>query len=132
MSSRFIMPFADVGSGIKPSSGARLFFFEPDGVTLKNTFSDQLATPTANTNPVISDSNGVFGNIYLVGSYKVTLQNKNGSQTFGGVSVEEFASINDISLPYVFNTVANMLASTDVFTVRKILTTRINNTFTVR
>tara|TARA_R110002126_G_scaffold109703_1_gene246642 strand:- start:1802 stop:4408 length:2607 start_codon:yes stop_codon:yes gene_type:complete len=130
MSSRFIMPFADVGSGIKPSSGARLFFFEPDGVTLKNTFSDQLATPTANTNPVISDSNGVFGNIYLVGSYKVTLQNKNGSQTFGGVSVEEFASINDISLPYVFNTVANMLASTDVFTVRKILTTRINNTFT--
>jgi len=89
MSSRFILPFADVGSGIKPSSGAKLFFFETDGVTPKNTFSDQLATPTPNANPVIADSNGVFGDIYIVGQYKVTLEDKNGSQIFGGVIIEE-------------------------------------------
>ena len=103
MSSRFIMPFADVGSGIKPSSGAKLFFFELDGVTQKNTFSDQLASPTANTNPVISDSNGVFGNIYINGSYKVTLQNKNGTQAFGGVIVEELG-VGDLSLVHFFPT----------------------------
>lgn len=122
MSSRFIMPFADVGSGIKPSSGAKLFFFELDGVTPKNTFSDQLASPTANTNPVISDSNGVFGDIYINGDYKITLQNKNGTQIFGGVIVKEVgeaASINNLTLPYVFNTVALMQASTIVFPVGK-------------
>ena len=110
MSSRFIMPFADVGSGIKPSSGAKLFFFELDGVTPKNTFSDQLSTPTANTNPVISDSNGVFGDIYITGSYKVDLQNKNGSQIFGGAIVEELgtgALIDDLSQAYEFPTVAS-------------------------
>lgn len=92
MSSRFILPFADVGSGIKPSSGAKLFFFETDGVTPKDTFSDQLATPTPNTNPVVADSNGAFGDIYIVGKYKVTLEDKNGSQIFGGAVVEELVT----------------------------------------
>jgi len=92
MSSRFILPFADVGSGIKPSSGAKLFFFETDGTTPKNTFSDQLSTPTANTNPVIANSNGVFGDIFITGEYKVTLQDKNGSQIFGLASIDEFVT----------------------------------------
>jgi hypothetical protein len=121
------MPFADVGSGIKPSSGAKLFFFQLDGVTPKNTFSDQLASPTANTNPVISDSNGVFDNIYIDGSYKVTLQNKNGTQAFGGAIVEELgtgALINDLSQAYEFDTVALMTASTITFPVSKVLTTK--------
>ncbi|MCH8157626.1 MAG: hypothetical protein IID18_07755, partial [Nitrospinae bacterium] len=73
MSSRFISPFYDVGSGIKPPSGAKLLFFEIDGVTPKDTFSDQLSTPTPNSNPVIADSFGVFGDIYIAGEYKVTL-----------------------------------------------------------
>jgi len=92
MSSRFISPFYDVGSGIKPPSGARLFFFETDGTTPKDTFSDQLSTPTANTNPVIANSNGVFGNIFITGQYKVTLQDKNGSQIFGLEFVEELVT----------------------------------------
>lgn len=118
MSSRFIMPFANVGSGIKPSSGAKLFFFEIDGVTPKNTFSDQLTSPTANTNPVISDSNGVFGDIYINGPYKITLQNKNGTQIFGGVIVEEVGpngGVSNLSLPYIFDTVADFKASLIVF-----------------
>jgi len=90
MSSRYILPFADVGSGIKPSSGAKLFFFEPDGVTPKDTFSDQLTTPTPNTNPVIADSNGVFGDIFITGEYKNTLKDKNDVQIFGGVVIDEF------------------------------------------
>lgn len=122
MSSRFILPFADVGSGIKPSSGAKLFFFELDGVTPKDTFSDQLSTPTPNTNPVTSDSNGVFGDIYIVGQYKVTLQNKNGSQIFGGAIVEEFASFADLSLSYEFDTVADFKASDIEFPDNKKIT----------
>lgn len=128
MSSRFILPFADVGSGIKPSSGAKLFFFETDGVTPKNTFSDQLSTPTPNTDPVIADSNGVFGDIYITGEYKVTLQNKNGSQIFGLAAVEELATgnldttlINDLSQAYEFPTVAAYKAFATAFPVGKVI-----------
>ena len=109
MSSRFISPFYDVGSGIKPPSGAQLLFFKDDGVTPKDTYSDQLATPTPNTNPVIADSYGVFGDIYLIGSYKVTLKDKNGTQIYGLAAVEEVSTgdfdsnlINDLSQTYDF------------------------------
>ena len=89
MSSRFISPFADVGSGIKPSSGAQLFFFETGTSTPKDTFSDQLSTPTANTNPVIADSTGLFGDIFIAGIYKLVLKNKNGSKIWSADPVEE-------------------------------------------
>lgn len=126
MSSRFILPFADVGSGIKPSSGAKLFFFQTDGVTPKDTFSDQLSTPTPNTNPVISDSNGVFGDIYISGDYKVTLKDKNDSLKFSLAEVSEVSTgdfddnlINDLSQAYEFATVALYKAFATEFPVGK-------------
>lgn len=126
MSSRFIMPFADVGSGIKPSSGAKLFFFETDGVTPKDTFSDQLSTPTPNTNPAISDSNGVFSDIYISGDYKVTLKDKNDSLKFSLAEVSEVSTgdfdtnlINDLSQVYEFATVALYKAFTTAFPTGK-------------
>ena len=121
MSSRFISPFYDVGSGIKPPSGAQLFFFETDGVTPKDTYSDQLSTPTPNANPVIADSVGVFGDIYIDGDYKVTLQDKNGSQIFGGAIVSDPTSalINDLSQAYEFATVAEYKAFSSLFPVGK-------------
>lgn len=127
MTSRFILPFADVGSGIKPSSGAKLFFFQTNGTTPKDTFSDQLATPTPNSNPVIADANGVFGNIYISGDYKVDLQDKNGSQIFAGEIIEEViteaslasALINDLSQPYEFPTALGFKNSTAEFPVGK-------------
>ena len=107
MSSRFILPFADVGSGIKPSSGAKLFFYEVDGVTLKDTYSDQLSTPTPNTNPVISDSNGLFGDIYIDGTYKVTLKNKNDSLIFSLARVDSETGSGAVSL-----TTSGLISST--------------------
>jgi lysophospholipase L1-like esterase len=89
MTSRFVPPFYDVGSGIKPPSGAKLFFFEVDGVTPKNTFSDQLTVPTANENPVIADSNGVFGDIFINGKYKIELKDADLSQIYGLTSIVE-------------------------------------------
>ncbi|MBL4940047.1 MAG: hypothetical protein JKY81_00120 [Colwellia sp.] len=78
--SRFIPPFADVGKGITPSSGAKYFFFESNTSTPKNTYTDEALT-TPNTNPVISDSNGLFPDIWLEdGQYKVRLTDKNDIQ----------------------------------------------------
>tara|TARA_R110000782_G_C14819187_1_gene413765 strand:- start:24326 stop:25906 length:1581 start_codon:yes stop_codon:yes gene_type:complete len=77
--SRFVIPFADVGSGIVPSSGAKLFFYKTNTSTPLNTFSDEGGI-TPNTNPVISDGNGVFPDIFLSGIYKVVLKDKNDVQ----------------------------------------------------
>ena len=78
--SRFIPPYADVGKGITPSSGAKYFFFESNTSTPKNTYADEALT-TPNTNPVISDSNGLFPDIWLEdGQYKVRLTDKNDIQ----------------------------------------------------
>ena len=98
MASRFILPFADVGSGIKPSSGARLFFYETGTNTFKDTFTDQAAT-TPNANPVIADSNGVFSNIFINGTYKVVLQDANSSQIWEADPVVSLVSVsNEINI----------------------------------
>ena len=91
MASRFIAPVYDVGSGISPASGAKLFFFETDGTTLKDTYKQAAAT-VANANPVIADSTGLFPDIYISGAYKITLQDKNGSQIYGLKDIIEVLS----------------------------------------
>ena len=46
MASRFILPYADVGQGVKPASGAKLYFYDTGTTTLKDTYSDNtLLTP---------------------------------------------------------------------------------------
>jgi len=92
MSSRFVPPFTDVGSGIKPPSGAQLFFLETGSSALKDTFSDQLSTPTKNSNPVIASSTGIFGDIFITGKYRVVLKDKNGSQIWEADPVNEFVT----------------------------------------
>ena len=65
MSSRFILPFADVGKGLDVPSGAQLFFFATGTSTPKDTFIDQLSTPTKNSNPFDANSKGFFPNIII-------------------------------------------------------------------
>lgn len=95
MTSRFVLPFADVGSGIKPSDGAQLFFFKTGTNTPKDTHSDSAAS-IPNSNPVIADSVGVFPDIYITGGYWITLKNKNGSQIFGEVPIDEFMTGSEV------------------------------------
>lgn len=77
MASRLILPYSRVDDNNgHPLDGAKLYFFENGTGTPKNTFSDVDAT-TPNTNPVIADSQGQFGDIYLVGIYRVMLDDKN-------------------------------------------------------
>ena len=105
MTSRFILPFANVGSGIKPSSGAKLFFYATGTNTPKDTFSD--TSGTENTNPVVADSNGVFSNIFIDGVYKVILQNKNSSQIWEADPVTSSVSTTEIGVFY-FDNIAEM------------------------
>lgn len=78
--SRFIQPYADVGKGITPNDGAKYWFYESGTSTPKNTYADEALT-IPNTNPVISDGNGVFPDIWLeAGAYKVRLTDKNDVQ----------------------------------------------------
>lgn len=76
MANRFTMPVEQAinddasGSG----SGWKLDFFITGTSTRKDTFSDNALT-VANTNPVVADSSGRFGDIFLEdGTYKVVLK----------------------------------------------------------
>lgn len=75
--SRFILPFARVDDkNGHPLDGAKLYFYETGTSTPKDTYSDfSLSTP--NANPVIADSQGQFGNIFMDGLYRVELKDKN-------------------------------------------------------
>jgi hypothetical protein len=58
-----------------PISGARLYFYAAGTSTPKDTYSDSALT-TANSNPVVANSAGLFGPIFLAeGGYKVVLTN---------------------------------------------------------
>jgi hypothetical protein len=119
MASRFIMPTADVGKGLTPSDGAKLSFFITGTSTPKDTFTTETAI-TPNSNPVIADSNGVFPDIFITGTYKVTLTDKNDVQSgFGEADpVSETVGVgdsnNDKRYGPVFATVAAMTAANPV------------------
>ena len=56
-----------------PYAAAKAYFYETGTTTAKTTYSNAGLT-SANTNPVVADANGRFGDIYLVaGRYKVVL-----------------------------------------------------------
>jgi hypothetical protein len=115
MASRFAIPVADVGPGISPSDGAKLFFFDKGTSTPRNTYSDSAAT-TPNANPVIADGNGVFPDIYIVGTYKVVLKDKN------NVQIEEWDTVYEVtnkqtlidSYTRVYENIAAVIADTDL------------------
>jgi hypothetical protein len=117
------MPTADVGSGITPSDGATLTFTQTGTDTPKDTFTTEAAT-VASSNPVIADASGVFADIFLTGTYRVRLKDKNGVQTGFGVAdpVEELAlasdtpsvALNDERYGPIFATVAAMTAANPV------------------
>lgn len=74
MAQRFYMPRATAldANGF-PISGAKLNFYVTGTSTPLGTFSDQALT-SANTNPVVADGNGRFGEIWLQAlEYKVVL-----------------------------------------------------------
>jgi len=74
---RYSNPFVQYLSGTAAVlDGNKLDFFEPGTTTPKNTFSDSGLT-TANPNPVVADAAGRIPDIFLDGTYKVVLKDKN-------------------------------------------------------
>ena len=75
MADRFIPPvLTALDDNGDPLSGAKLYFYESGTTTAKNTYSNMGLT-TANSNPVVADSAGRFGDIFLSsGTYKVILK----------------------------------------------------------
>ncbi len=82
MAYRFVEPFEDVGSGIVPSSGAKLFFFDVGTSTPKTTWSD-FALTVANPDPVVANANGIFPDIFLDTDADRTLKDKNDVLIYG-------------------------------------------------
>jgi hypothetical protein len=103
--SRFVLPYADVGAGIRPSSGAKLFFYATGTSTLAITYADSTGD-TPNTNPVIANANGVFPAIFLNGVFNVALKDANDVQIW---TADPASYV--VSAP-VFATVAAMESAT--------------------
>ncbi len=86
MSYRFVSPATDVGPGIRPASNAQLFFYDVGTSNPKTTWADvSLSTP--NSHPVVSDENGVFGNIFLDVAADASLFDRNGTLIWGPSTV---------------------------------------------
>lgn len=96
MANRFISPFFDAGSGITPEDGAKLFFFDTGTSNPRDTFSNQAGT-IPNANPVIADQNGVFSDIFLDGSYKARLTDKNDVQIWEADPVFDIISSDTVT-----------------------------------
>src|SRR6266851_303705 len=81
MSQRFTIPIEQFGDSVNAALvGGQLFFYASGTSTPQNTFSDSGLT-VANPNPIILDSAGRAGNIFLgTNAYKVVLQDINGNQ----------------------------------------------------
>lgn len=83
MAARFTLPhFAVYDSNGDPLSGAKLNFYQTGTTTRLDTYSDDDLT-TANANPVVADSSGRFGDIFLLPQdYKVVLTDADDVQIF--------------------------------------------------
>jgi len=84
MSFRFPEPRVRVGDGIDSFDGATLSFFEFGTSTPKITFSDSALT-SANTDPVVADGDGLFGDIFTDTKGTVTLKTKQGAVVYGPI-----------------------------------------------
>ncbi len=115
MSARFILPNADVGSGISPSRGAKLFFFDSGTSTESDTFITEDLDPTKkNENPVEADAKGVFPDIWLPSgkAFKVRLEDRNGVQTGFGEADPVFGGVDPSTTPITLSTETDMETNT--------------------
>ena len=94
MAFRFFEPRTRVGDGIINFAGAKLQFFEFGTTTPKTTFSD-FGLSSANTDPVVADSNGLFGDIFTDTKGSVTLKSSNDEIIYG--PIDFFAPEDGIS-----------------------------------
>lgn len=99
MASRFVIPVAQVGEGVTPFDGAKLYFYAAGTNNPLDTYSDvDLTIP--NTNPVIADENGFFGDIFYAANYKVVLKDKNNVQLYSWDNVNGYIDAPSEAFPF--------------------------------
>jgi len=108
---RFVEPRIRVGDGILNFGGSTLSFFDFGTSNPKTTFSD-FALSSANTDPVVSDSDGLFPNIFLDIQASVTLKTSTGVVIYG--PIDTFAPEDGITA--LAAAVVNVLDSAGNFT----------------
>lgn len=93
---RYITPRVEhFDSNGDPLSGGKLYFYESGTSTPLNTYSDEART-VANTNPVVADSAGRFGDIYLLSQdYKVILKDSDDATIW---TADPVAASEDVTL----------------------------------
>jgi len=103
-------------------SGAKLYFYATGTATPKNTYSDS-ALSVANSNPVVADSNGEFGAIYLLsdGAYKVTLTDAS------DVTMQEYDPVDARVSSTTAATLAGTAATTGLSASSGVLSLAINS-----
>jgi len=104
--------FLDTGPGLSPSDGSKLQFNVVGSSTPKDVYTDATAgTPLSN--PVISNSLGVFTQIFITGSYDWVLSDKNSVQQDTG-TVSEFALVSDSTTIKNFANLSLAVADTNL------------------
>ena len=79
-------------------SGAKLYVFERGTTTEVTTYSD-LALTSANAHPVVADSSGSWGDIYLTGGvYKIDVTTSGGT-SLPGYPVDDVSVVSQSGLP---------------------------------
>lgn len=86
MAYRFVEPRTRVGDGIVSFGGAKLFFFDFGTSDAKTTFSD-FALTVPNTDPVVADPDGLFGDIFLDIQATVTLKSSTDVVIYGPINI---------------------------------------------
>jgi hypothetical protein len=83
MTTRFSAPFVQAINSVgTPLPGAKLYFYAAGTSTPQNTYSDAALT-VPNANPVVADSGGKFGDIFLgTSNYKVVLTDSAGTTQY--------------------------------------------------
>ena len=89
----FSLKFKDLLSDGSPNVGGKVYIYEAESNTLKDSYSDSDLS-TVNSNPVVLDSNGEAF-IFIVGLYKIRVEDANGVvrytqdnlQGLGGISL---------------------------------------------
>ncbi len=95
MSQRFYNPapqFFYQGTNQPLTGGLMYFYVHGSTLTPKDTYSDNgLSVP--NSNPVVLSSSGVLPNVFLSGSYRVILKDKDGVQQWDRDSINSVADL---------------------------------------
>lgn len=116
---RFIPPIVQLGndSFSGPASGWKLNFYDTGTLVRKDTFSDTALT-IANTNPVIADSAGRFGNIFLeAGLYRIVLTDEVDVQKWDADPVDGSAGVGGQVLVKTANYTVTLADLTKVIAV---------------